>query len=528
MAKMEWTKVPADLELVPGVPVKVEVRGEEVMLIRIGEHVHAWGHKCTHYGGPLSEGVVSGHSVICPWHTARFDLATGAMESAPALDDLPRYAVKLEEGQLYVGPKQRATFPAVGGKDDRTFVIVGAGAAGNAAAETLRREAFAGRIVTITPESDGPYDRPNLSKDYLSGEAKPEWIPLRSPEFYKKQGIEIVTGRRVTAVDPDTRTVSFGDGERMKFDRLLLATGGVPRKLDVPGSDLENFFLLRSLADARRIVAAVQQARTAVIIGSGFIGMEAASSLRHRGLTVHVASQDDVPFVRVFGERVGRFFCDLAERNGVVFHPGCTPTEVQGDGKVRGVVLSDGSRLQADLVIAGVGIDPAVDCVRAAGLVQDGAVPVNAQLRTRAESIYAAGDIALVPDPHTGQPRRIEHWTVAERQGQHAARAMLGSTVPYDEVPFFWTMQFGVALQYVGYVRKPDRIVLRGSPDRGKFLAGYYENGTLRAAAGVGMDKEVILLSRMLRDGRSLSPAHLENTQTDLAELMRHEQAAKG
>jgi NADPH-dependent 2,4-dienoyl-CoA reductase/sulfur reductase-like enzyme/nitrite reductase/ring-hydroxylating ferredoxin subunit len=520
MANDDWTTVAKLDDLKDGVPVSVEVGEDAVLLIRQGGQVHACGGECTHYGAPLADGAVLGHVVTCPWHNARFDVTTGEMVSPPALHNQPSYEVKVEDGQVLLGPSEKVKFPKVQGEDERTFAIVGGGAAGNAAAETLRREGFAGRIVLITAEDDLPYDRPNLSKKYLAGDLKPSWLPLHGEKFYRNRQVELRTGTRVTGLDPAGKTLALDGGETLRFDACLLATGGVPRTLDIPGADLDGVFLLRSLADAKALIAAADKAETAAILGSSFIGLEVASAFRQRGLDVHVVAPEAVPMKRIFGERVGTFIQSLHEEKGVAFHLGTTAKEIAGNAKVEAVALEDGARLEADLVVIGIGVRPVVDFLDGTGLVEDGAVPVDGRLQTKAEGVFAAGDIALVPDARTGEPQRIEHWIVAERQGQHAARAMLGSDAIYDEPPFFWTMHYDASLKYVGHARSFDRAAYRGDVEGGTFLAGYYQDGALRAAAGLGMAKPIIYLGELLRAGTLVAPEDFENPDLDFATLL--------
>jgi len=516
MAEQEWTEVAKVGDLKEGVPVSIKAHGEKVLLVRVGGAIHACEGKCRHYGAPLEEGLLLGHVITCPWHNARFDVRTGRMVSPPALTSLARYPVKVEDGVVYLGPAEKPKAPRIEGKDDRTFAIVGGGAAGNAAAETLREEGFAGKVLLITAEAELPYDRPTLSKDFLSGEASREWLPLHNTKYYERRQIELLLEQRVAAIDPDKKVLSLADGAEIRFDAALLATGGAPRKPDIPGTHLDGFFLLRSAADAEAIVAALDRTKRAVILGAGFIGMEAASSLRERELEVHVVAPEQVPMARVFGDEVGRWLRRQHEQKGVIFHLGRTATEIRGDGRVKEVALSDGSTVGADIVIAGIGVTPAVDCLRGTGLAADGAVPVDGRLATEAEGIYAAGDIALVPDPWTGERHRVEHWIVAERQGQHAARAMLGSDAPYSEVPFFWTKQGGASLKYVGYGGEYDRVAVRGSIEDGDFLAGYYAGGRLLAASGAGRAREIAVAAEILRAGENVPPERLADEETDL------------
>ena len=405
------------------------------------------------------------------------------------------------------------------GEDDRTFLIVGAGAAGNSAAETLRREGFAGRIVMVTGEAHGPYDRTMLSKDLLSGEAPAKWLPLRGQKFYDRLNIEVRPEKLVTAVDPSRRSVTFADGTTMKADRILLATGGTPRTLDLPGADKPGCFRLRSRKDAEAILAAVEQAKTVVVVGASFIGLEVACSLRTREIDVHVVAPEAVPLAAVFGEQIGRRIKKTHEENGVTFHLGQTVKEFAGQDRVREVLLEDGSRLKTDCVIIGVGIRPAVEFLEASGLVKDGAVPVNGRLETAAKGLFAAGDIALVPDGRSGELRRVEHWVEAGRQGMHAARCMLGAKDSYREVPFFWSKQYGSSLRFIGHAPKFDQVAFRGDVSDKTFLAGFYADGTLRAAASVGWARELIRLGQMLEAGKSVSPDQLEDPSFDLLGL---------
>jgi NADPH-dependent 2,4-dienoyl-CoA reductase/sulfur reductase-like enzyme len=395
------------------------------------------------------------------------------------------------------------------------------GAAGNAAAETLRREGFAGRIVMITSEIDLPYDRPNLSKEFMSGEAKPEWLPLRSTKFYANQGIEVLTNTRVTALDPHGKTVTTEGGKTLTFDKALLATGAAPRKQMIPGDDGEACFSLRSFADARSIAEAAGGAARAVLIGSGFIGMELASSLRARGLAVDVVAPEALPFARVVGERIASYLKRRHEEKGVAFHMGTTAVGISGGKGAKAIVLSDGTRLNADFVVFGLGVQPAIDYLADSGLVQGGGVPVNARLETKHPDILAAGDIAIVPNPAGGDGIRIEHWVVAERQGQHAARSMLGSSAGYGEIPFFWTRQTGISLKYVGFAREWDTLAVRGDVDKGRFLAGYYRMGTLLAAASIGMPNELTAVQMMLREKIALPEVKLTDPGVDLLSIAR-------
>jgi NADPH-dependent 2,4-dienoyl-CoA reductase/sulfur reductase-like enzyme/nitrite reductase/ring-hydroxylating ferredoxin subunit len=519
MNNNDWVKAITENELKEGVPAVIEVEEKKVLLIRSEGRVYACGNECSHYHAPLSDGLIAGHVVTCPWHNARFDIRDGNLVAPPGLNGVPSYETKIENGQVWIRQTGKGIIPMPEGEDDRTFLIVGAGAAGNSGAETLRREGFAGRIVMVTGEDYGPYDRTMLSKDLLTGEAPAKWLPLRGQKFYDRLKIELMIEKPVTGVDPAGLAVTFADGTTMAADRILLATGGTPRTLPVPGADKGGCYYLRSRKDAEAILADLEAAKTAVVVGASFIGLEVACSLRAREIEAHVVAPEQIPLANIFGEQIGGRIKKTHEENGVIFHLGQTVTEFTGQQRVSEVVLADGSRLKADLVIIGVGIEPAVDFLEDSGLVKDGAVPVNARLESSAQGIFAAGDIALVPDGRSGKPRRIEHWVEAGRQGKHAARCMLGSQEEYREVPFFWSKQYGSSLRYIGYAPGFDQVVFRGSVTDKFFLAGFYVNDKLAAAASVGKARELIRLGQLLEAGKSVSPDQLKDPSFDLLAL---------
>ncbi len=510
-----WTRVCRDDELAEGVPRVLKAGGQDVYLVRLGGEVRAFGTECPHYHAQLIEGALFDGEIVCPSHFARFDAREGRMVSPPALDDLPRFPLRIENGDVWVGPVEKPRIPKPAGDDPRTFLIVGAGAAGEAAAETLRREGYAGRIVMITCDDERPYDRPNLSKDLLTGEAKPEWMPLRGPKFHANQKIELITGRRVTAVDPAGKTVTLSTGERLGFDKALIATGGVPRRPSIPGGDAAGCHLLRTLADGRALAAAAASSKSAVLVGAGFIGMELAGAFRTLGLQVRVVAPEKLPLSRVLGDRIASLLMKRHEANGVEFHLGVTPVRVGGMPGDMHVELSDGTTVAGGFVVFGLGIDPAVDCLAGTGLAGTDGVPVDASMRTRHPDIFAAGDAALAPDV-TGETARVEHWVVAERQGRHAARAMLGSDAPYGEAHFFWTGQAGLRLKYVGAARQWDEIVYRGDVEAAAFLAGFFRAGTLKAAATVGRRIELAAVERLMRLGRTPSREEFADETFDL------------
>ena len=459
---------------------------EEVLLVRRGDEVFAVGAHCTHYHGPLVEGLVVDDTVRCPWHQACFDLRTGEAAHAPAFDSLSCWTVERRGETIFVrakkdAPKHRDKAPTASpGK----IVIVGGGAAGFAAAEMLRREQYPGGIVMLSNDNAAPVDRPNLSKDYLAGNAPEDWVPLRPDSFYRENGIDLRLETNVVAIEPRTREVVFAGGEKVGYDRLLLATGAEPVRLSIPGAEAPHVYTLRSLADSRAIIAQAKAARRAVVLGASFIGLEVAASLRARDIEVHVVAPEKRPMERVLGPQMGDFVRSLHEEHGVIFHLENTPTAING----RKVTLKSGGALDADLVVAGIGVRPRTGLAEAAGLALDRGVAVNAYLETSAPGIFAAGDIARWPDVHSGANIRVEHWVVAERQGQTAARNMLGYRERFAAVPFFWSQHYDVPINYVGHAEAWDELVVDGDIAARDCMLRYKRNGRVLAVASIYRD----------------------------------------
>jgi len=470
-------------ELADGAMLLGHKDGEAALLARRGDELFAIGATCTHYGGPLAEGLLVGDTVRCPWHHACFSLRSGEALRAPALNAVSCWRVERRDGKAFVGAKIEPAARTAGAAP-QSMVIVGGGAAGNAAAEMLRREGFAGRLTMLSADESAPYDRPNLSKNYLAGTAPEEWIPLRPAEFYREQGIELKLGARVAAIDPAARQVVLADGSRHAFDALLLATGAEPIRLDLPGAALPHVHLLRTLADSRALVAAARPGTRAVVVGSSFIGLEVAASLRARDVAVQVVSLDAVPMNRVLGDEVGGFVRRLHEQHGVVFHLGTAPQRIDEHG----VTLRDGTTIAADFVVIGVGVRPATALAQAAGLAIDRGVVVDEYLQTSVPGIYAAGDIARWPDRASGERIRVEHWVVAQRQGQTAARNMLGARERFDAAPFFWTEQYDFVLAYVGHAERFERCQIEGSLEARDCTVSYLAGGRKLAVATIGRD----------------------------------------
>jgi apoptosis-inducing factor 3 len=466
------------------------VGGEDVLLVRRGNDIFAVGAHCTHYHGPLADGLVVGETVRCPWHHACFDLNTGEALEAPALSPIDCWAVEQRNGKILVSEKREQPQPKprgkVTGSAPEKIVIVGGGAAGFAAAEMLRREHYRGSIVMLSSDDALPYDRPNLSKDYLAGSAPFDYVPLRHESFYLENNIETRLGRTAFNIDIRIHEVVLTGGDKVPYDRLLLATGAEPVRLSVPGADQPHVRTLRSLADCQALIEFAKSARRVVVIGASFIGLEVTAALRARELAVHVVAPEKRPMERILGPQIGDFVRSLHEEHGVLFHLEETVSAIDGNR----VKLKGGDTLEADLVVVGIGVRPRLELAEKAGLKSDRGVVVNQCLETTAPGIYAAGDIARWPDPHCRENIRVEHWVVAERQGQAAALNMLGHRAPFTAVPFFWSQHYDVPINYVGHAEKWDEIVIDGDIASKDCLVRFNRDGRVLAVASVFRDVE--------------------------------------
>ncbi|MEO8935838.1 MAG: FAD-dependent oxidoreductase [Burkholderiaceae bacterium] len=489
--------------------------GEPVLLVRQGELVRAVGAICTHYGAPLADGLLVGDTVRCPWHHACFSLRNGAVLRAPALTPIACWNVEQRDGVVYVHEKiehPRPEASPVAQAAPASIVIVGGGGAGTAAAGMLRQLGYAGRITMLSADASPPYDRPNLSKGGLAGTGAAEVTPPRSDRFYRDQLIDLRLNVRVARIDVAARQIELEDGSREGWDALLLATGAEPVRLALPGADLPHVHYLRTSADGEALIAAARNARRAVVIGASFIGLEVAASLRARKLEVQVVGREAVPMEKVLGAEVGRFIRSLHEQNGVGFHLECTPVSIDGSA----VTLSNGERLAADLVVIGVGVRPNVALAQQAGLAMHGAsggVSVDEYLETSTPGIYAAGDIVAWPDPLSSERIRVEHWVVAQRQGQTAARNMLGARERFTAVPFFWTEQYDFSLAYVGHAAPFETVDIEGSLDAHDCKITYLRGDRKLAVAVVqrdleGLRAEVEFERTIDADERTPTPGH--------------------
>ncbi|MDF5734382.1 MULTISPECIES: FAD-dependent oxidoreductase [unclassified Nostoc] len=502
---------------------QVSVGETEILLSRIDGKFYAVGAHCSHYKALLAEGVLSGHCVVCPWHNAYFDVTTGDQLEPPGLDSLDSYQVRIEGENVIVSVPEETTglrSPAMAqfnpNVDGRTFVILGAGAAGVHAAQTLRVAGYQGRIVMITQEDKLPYDRTKLSKDYFIGKTSSEEMPLRSADFFKEHGIEVLLNQRVEQVQTTAKAIAFTNGDSLTYDALLVATGGKPRQLDIPGADLENILTLRSFDDTDRILAAIKQKAQAVVIGSSFIGMETASGLSQQGLQVTVISPDSVPFKKILGEEIGKIFQQVHEESGVSFKFGRKAVQFEGSDKVEAVILDNGDRLKADIVIIGVGVQPATDFLKGVELhPKDHSVVVDEYL-CAGDGIYAAGDIARYPDWRTNESIRVEHWRVAAQQGRIAAHNMAGKAVKFRGLPLFWTMQFNFPLRYIGHAQSWDEIIVDGDLQKQEFIAFYIKNNQVLAVATSHRDTETAAISELMRLNQMLTVEELRRGIVDL------------
>lgn len=479
--------------------------------------------------------MLHNHTLICPWHHACFDIRTGNRTEPPALDNIASYPVYIEQGQVYVElepvetptPRQHAA--------GETFVVIGGGAAGQAAAETLREQGFAGELIMLSAVNNLPIDRPNVSKDYLAGEAKPEWMPLRDMDWYKQHNIDLRLNSRVIGLDTDALEIYLEDGPTVYYDKLLIATGGRPKTLDsVPAADLQNIFTLCTQTDADRIINELGDAENVVVIGTGFIGMEVAASLGQRGANVVVIGPDTVPLETPLGNTVGAYIQQVHEQYGVQFHMGTAVARFGGTSTVEYVELTDGTRLPTELVVVGIGVTPATDFLvdtKIALNTDNHAVLANKQLQTSASGVYVAGDVASYTKNGDQQRQQVEHWRAAQQQGTVAAQNMLEDNEPITaHVPFFWTAQWDLKLKFVGHTDTWNKVVYRGNPNDGAFIAFYLQDGQLVAACASGFEYEQDMgaLEFILKHNIALTAQQMQDPDFDLVALSQARSTTNG
>ncbi len=490
---------------------QIAVNNTQILLSKINDKFYATGAFCPHSGAPLEKGILSGERIVCPWHNACFNAIAGQQEEPPGLNSLFAYMTRVEGEQVFVKLPEETSHQRtlemakyVPNADHRTFVILGAGAAGINAVETLRHEGFQGKVIFISAEATLPYDRTQLSKKYLQGKTTEKALSLRSHEFYDQYDIELKLGKTVTKVDPLKKIITFDDNSNLEYDSLLLATGGKAKKLKAPGSNLANIFTLRQPEDVNLILETAKDVKNVLIIGSSFIGMETAASLTQQGLNVTVVSPSDVPFKKILGDKLGKRFQKLHETNGVIFKFGTKAVEFNGDQKVESAKLENGETIATDLVIVGIGVVPNTDYLTDRDLIaEDNSITVNQYLQTNIEDIYAAGDIALFPYFPMKKSTRIEHWRLAAQHGRIAAKNMLSRNKLQKVsqiVPFFWSGQYNAKLRYVGHAEQWDEIAINGDLDQLEFLAFYLQNNKVMAVAGMNRDREIAAISELMRE----------------------------
>ena len=484
--------------------LEVKIGDCKIVLLRAAGELRAFQGECPHAGAPLADGALCHGRLICPWHKAAFRAEDGALCEPPALDSLKRYPLEVRGDEVWVDDQPIADPHIPPADDTRTFVIVGAGAAGTACAAALREKGFGGRIKMIDREPDAGYDRTVLSKFVLAGEMSPEETPpLRDEDFYKEQRIERIQGE-ISSLDAAAKTLHLRDGQTVNYDAAVLATGGEPNPLELPGADLPQVFLLRSKAQAEQIMNAAAPDQRAVIIGDSFIALECASALRQHGLDVTVLARHAVPFAAQFGDAVGKAIRALHEENGVKFVTEYEAQEITGSGKVEAVLLDNGLRLSADLVVAGVGVHPATEAFASLPREKDQSLRVDDGMRV-GEGLWAIGDIATFP--LSGQPQRIEHWRLAQQHARIAAANMLGGHEHYLDVPFFWTWHFGKNYEYLGHAEQWDEVEFMGEPEQPPFIGLFGKNGIVVAAVACEKERAMATLAERMKQPLSIEEA---------------------
>ncbi|XP_037533407.1 apoptosis inducing factor mitochondria associated 4 [Nematolebias whitei] len=500
-------------ELQDGQMKEVTVEGQKVLLVRTQGLYSAVGSRCSHYSAPLIKGALVGDRVRCPFHGACFNVKTGDIEDYPGLDCIPSYKVKVEKGNVYVTinkkslnlSRQVKEMCAVQPGTKQMILLIGGGPASLVCAETLRQNGYQGRIVVITKDSLPPFDKPKLSKamNVESGS-----ILLRSSDFYQQHGIEIRTGKEVMSVHPADKLVMMNDGTSEHYDQLLIASGCRARPLSCPGSDLGGVHLLQSYEDAKNIHASSLN-KKAVVLGASFIGMEVASYLSDKAASVALVGTTSYPFEKSLGPEIGKMAMEMLEEKKVKFYMKDRVTELRGEnGKVKQVVLDSGAVLEADVVVAGIGVIPNSDFLAGSEVAVDSrkAVIVDKFMRTNAADIFGAGDVTSFPLSIRGDQRvNIGHWQMSHAHGRVAALNMLKKPTAVKSVPFFWSAFAGKSIRYAGYGEGYTEIIFKGKVEERTFLAFYIKDGEVVAAASLAFDPAVAQIAELMAQGQTIT-----------------------
>nr|AZL94761.1 membrane-bound monodehydroascorbate reductase [Nephromyces sp. MMRI]AZL94763.1 membrane-bound monodehydroascorbate reductase [Nephromyces sp. MMRI] len=500
--------------------IKILGGKESVLLSLQNGNFFCVGNSCAHYGAPMHKGVLGSGYVTCSYHNAQFDLTTGKALNGPSMDGLPKFETKQKDGKLYaILPKTlplniEPTFIKRDPQDNRVFIIIGSGPGGYSAAETLRQEGYTGKIILISDESFPPYNRPALSKNL---KVKVDNILLREEKFFNdKLELEFMKNTKVESVEPVTHTVKLASGSILKYDKVLIATGSTPNQLNVPGSNLNNIFVLRNIEDNNSIQNFSKEGARVVIIGSSFIGMELASAMNKLGVKVTIISNSKTPFESSLGSRIGNALKNLFEQKGVEFFLNSKIKCFRGkSGNVNGVELDNGEVIQADAVIYGIGVTPNTSILKNITKRSDGSLEVDPFMKVvNSQDVFVAGDIASFPYFKTGELIRSEHWNSAMNQGRIAAKNMMNKFVPYSEIPFFWSSFFGKSIRFSGFAKEYDDICYEGEVDKLNFIAYFTKNQKVIAVAYMGMDNFTSIASEAIKS--NLMPT-LSELQLSLA-----------
>ncbi|GFU00934.1 apoptosis-inducing factor 3 [Nephila pilipes] len=492
----------------------------KILLVKENGTYSALGPKCTHYEAPLKNGVLIGGKIRCPWHGACFNSKTGDIEDFPGLDSLPCYEAVVSDGLVKVkaplsalkSQKRIKPMTKYSHVNPTTYVVIGGGGAGQMCCETLRQEGFSGKLILISKESNPPYDRPKLSKAL---ENKPSAFHLRSEEFYKSGDISLMLDTNVTSIDIKERWIACNNGKlKVKYDGLMIATGGQPIKMEAPGNDLKNIFYLRTPEDAN-LIAKESAGKNVCIVGSSFIGMEVASYLLGKASSITVIGRSSVPFANVFGKEIGARIKVMFEEKGVVFHYGKDIAKFNGiDGYLNSVELSSGEILPAEVCVVGIGVRPATDFLRDSGIVMTpkGHVIVNEMLETNIKGIYAAGDIIEFPlITYNNVKVNISHWQMALAHGHTAAFNMIGKNVVFHSVPFFWSAMCGKNFRYAGYAPNFEEVIIKGDLESLQFIAYYIKDSKVAAVCTVNKDPEAARFASCMSLGESILKSQIES-----------------